>query len=77
VITEGQIYRSCDPRDNPPIRLRVEYYEPGDVRAHVVDAETGKRSRRPLVDRLHETATTKSGAPRWTGYILEAPGART
>jgi hypothetical protein len=70
VIAVGQIYRSCDPRDS--IRLRVESYEPGSVRAHVVDAETGKRSRRLLVNRLHETATTKSGAPRRTGYVLEA-----
>ncbi len=77
MIAKGQIYASCDPREDRPIRIRIESYQPGDVRAHVVDADTGKRSRRLLVDRLHETATTKAGQPRRTGYVREAPDART
>ena len=70
-IEPGQIYQSCDPRDQPPIRLRIESWRPGDARAHVVDAATGKRFRQILVNSLHDSPTTKTGQPRRTGYALE------
>jgi len=70
MIQPDQIYRNCDPRDS--IRIRIVRYTPGDARAHVVDAVTGKRHRQILVNALHETATTRAGTPRRTGYVLEA-----
>lgn len=69
LIRPGQIYRSCDPRGGPIIR--ITRYRPGDARAHVVDARDGKRFRQILVTALHATATTRTGAPRRTGYALE------
>ena len=71
MIHTGQIYRSADPRDS--IRIRIVRYEPGWTRAGVVDAASGKRPRRMLVTALHATATTKTGQPRRTGYVLEQP----
>lgn len=68
-IQPGQIYRHCDPRES--IRIRITAYTPGDARAHVVDAVTGKRPRPILVTHLHDSATTKTGQPRRTGYALE------
>jgi hypothetical protein len=70
-IEPGQTYRYCDPREN--IRIRIESYRPGDARAHVVDAVTGKRPRQILVTALHESATTRDGKPRRAGYALEQP----
>lgn len=69
-ITAGQIYQSCNPRDVPPIRIRIESYRPGAPQAHVVDAVTGKRFRQILVARLHASGLTRNGAPRRTGYRL-------
>lgn len=69
MIEAGQIYRSCDPRGGSSIR--IEKYHPGDARAHVVDAATGKRFRQILVNSLHDSPTTKTGQPRRTGYALE------
>ncbi|MGQ4343534.1 hypothetical protein [Streptomyces sp. SAS_275] len=68
-IEPGQIYRSCDPRGGP--RIRIKSYRPGDARAHVVDARDGKRFRQILVTALHATVTTRDGQPRRTGYVLE------
>lgn len=70
MIQAGQIYRSADPRDD--ITILIESYRPGDLRAHVVDAHTGKRPRQVLVRNLHESAYTKQGAKRRTGYILQS-----
>ncbi len=70
-IEPGQIYRSCDPRGGP--RIRITAYLPGWNRADVVDATTGKYPRRIIVRNLHATATTQSGQPRRTGYALEQP----
>lgn len=69
-IQAGQIYRSCDPRGGP--RIRVKSYTPGHNTAHVVDADDDKRPRWILVDSLHASATTRYGKPRRTGYALEA-----
>ena len=68
-IQPGQTYRHCDPRES--IRIRITAYRPGDARAHVVDAATGKRARQILVTHLHESATTHDGKPRRSGYALE------
>lgn len=68
-IQAGQIYRSCDPRES--IRILIEAYQPGDARAHIVDAVTGMRPRQILVSSLHTSPTTATGAPRRTGYALE------
>ncbi|MCX5202437.1 hypothetical protein OG897_13390 [Streptomyces sp. NBC_00237] len=70
-IEPGQTYQSCDPRDEPPIRIRITAYTPGDARAHVVDAATGKRFRQLLVASLHASPITKAGQQRRTGYVLE------
>jgi hypothetical protein len=70
-IQPGQTYRSCDPRGGP--RIRIVRYEPGWNRADVVDATTGKQPRRIVVRDLHPTATTRTGQPRRTGYVLEQP----
>jgi hypothetical protein len=69
-LIPGQVYRSCDPRES--IRLRVVRHEAGWNRVDVVDATTGRRPRRILASTLHESATTKTGRPRRTGYVLEA-----
>lgn len=66
-IEAGQTYRSCDPRGGPSIRI-VEIHPNS---ATVVDAVTGKRPRSILLAALHDTATTKTGQPRRTGYALE------
>ncbi|MFE5871625.1 hypothetical protein ACFQ6V_23675 [Streptomyces roseifaciens] len=70
-VQADQIYRSCDPRDNGR-RIRIQSYFPGNLRAVIVDADTGKRTRQLLVDQLHIEATTQSGTPWRTGYVLEA-----
>lgn len=69
MIEPGQTYRHCDPRET--IRIRIHAYRPGDLRAHIVDATTGKRIRQILVTQLHDSATTHNGQPRRTGYALE------
>ncbi|MFI7293997.1 hypothetical protein [Streptomyces sp. NPDC050121] len=71
MIQAGQIYRSLDPRGGP--RIRIKSYRPGDARAHIVDAHDGKRFRQILVTALHDSDSTKTGAQRRTGYVLEQP----
>jgi hypothetical protein len=70
-IQPGQTYRSADPRDS--IRIRIKTYTPGENRALVVDASTGKRPRPMLVAALHTSPTTQAGKPRRSGYVLEQP----
>jgi hypothetical protein len=70
VITKDQIYRSCDPRGGPTIR--IVSYTSGLNGAEVVDAHSGKQPRRILARNLHDSATTKAGQPRRTGYALVA-----
>lgn len=67
-IKAGQVYESCDPRGG--FAVRVVDYTPGANRADVVDHLTGKYPRSILVQSLHATGTTRSGAPRRTGYRL-------
>ncbi|MEV0443503.1 hypothetical protein AB0I84_13185 [Streptomyces spectabilis] len=69
MIKPGQTYRSCNPHETT--RLRIESYRPGDARAHVVDATTGKRPRQILISQLHDSPLTRDGQPRRTGYVLE------
>ena len=66
-IEPGQVYRSCDPRGGP--RVRIVAVNPNSV--DVVDARDGKRHRRILLTYIHATQTTKTGKPRRTGYALE------
>lgn len=68
-IRPGQIYRYCDPRES--IRIRITSYRPGDARADVVDAVTGKRPRQVLVRQLHDSPITAAGQPRRGGYVLD------
>ncbi|OKJ06813.1 hypothetical protein [Kitasatospora sp. CB01950] len=68
MITPGQIYTACDPRSGTTIRIIS--YTPGDARAHVVDAITGKRPRQILAVSLHLAGTGAWGKPRRTGYRL-------
>lgn len=68
MIKKGQIYKSCDPRGGPSIR--VVMYTPGHQRANVVDAIDGKHYRSVLASSLHATGITKQGKPRRTGYRL-------
>lgn len=63
----GQVYRSCDPRGGPTVRI-IQIHPNS---ATVVDAVTGKRPRDILLDTLHGSATTRTGQPRRTGYALE------
>lgn len=68
-IKPDAVFVSCDPRDS--IRIRVTAYTPGDARAQVVDAATGKRPRQVLVSGLHKSPYTTRGTRRRTGYALE------
>jgi hypothetical protein len=67
MIEKNQIYRSCDPRGGPTVRIVAVHTNSVDV----VDAQTGKRPRRILAKFLHATPTAKTGKPRRTGYALE------
>lgn len=75
MIQPGQIYRHCDPRES--IRVRIAAYRPGDTRAEVVDAVTGKRPRRILVKDLHESPVTATGRRRRSGYVLDRDALKT
>lgn len=66
-IKPGLVYRSCDPRGGPSIRIVT--VNPNS--AEVVDTQTGKRPRRILDKFLHDSPLTKTGQPRRTGYVLE------
>ena len=67
MIESGQVYRSCDPRGGPLVRIVAVYANSVDV----VDAQDGKRPRRILAKFLHDSPTTRDGKPRRTGYALE------
>ena len=69
-IKPGRIFVACDPRDS--IRIRIEQYEPGDMRALVTDAATGRRRRLMLISALHTSAFTNAGVPRRSGYAPDA-----
>ncbi|MFI6464576.1 hypothetical protein [Streptomyces sp. NPDC050538] len=69
-IKPGRIFAACDPRDS--IRVRIEQYKPGDMRALVVDAVTGQRRRLMLISALHASAFTNAGVPRRSGYAPDA-----
>lgn len=72
-IEPGQIYRRYHARENAITRIRIEAVDPDGHRAWAVDADTGKRARWVNTANLHETATTRDGKPRRTGYALEQP----
>lgn len=70
-IKAGRVFVACDPRDR--IRIRVEEYKLGDIRALVADAATGRRRRLMLISALHASAITNAGVPRRSGYAPETP----
>ncbi|MBT3077631.1 MULTISPECIES: hypothetical protein [Streptomyces] len=68
-IQPGQTYRSVKPSDKG---WRIRIVDVGPFSARAIEAANG----RPLLNRimlhsLHSSPTTKNGAPRRTGYILE------
>jgi len=83
VIRPGQIYEAIKPNPADPNgtrrRIRVTgeptsfhgMYGYGKVTVETVRPDgTGIRSRRIEVSELHDSATTKTGAPRRNGYVL-------
>jgi hypothetical protein len=84
MIQPGQTYRSLgDPYPyDEPRRIKVVgnpvtwpgLYDFGKVDV-VTLTETGREIRRRAIEvtQLHESATTKTGKPRRTGYVLEQP----
>ncbi|MFJ3083052.1 hypothetical protein ACIPJG_25310 [Streptomyces halstedii] len=83
MIQPGQIYRSLSNRHHPadgPVRIRIARAPIGatDIdgmrKVQVVTITRDGREIRPRwmrADKLHTTATTRDGAPRRTGYVLE------
>lgn len=85
-IKPGQIYRSLSNRHHPcdgPTRIKVVDLPgttPGVWGFGKVDVVTvtaaGREIRRRAIatSQLHETATTRNGQPRRTGYVLDTEG---
>lgn len=71
MIEAGQIYEYADEREGGR-RIRVTEYTLWDARAHVVSHPSGTHARQILAKDLHESATTKTGKRRRTGYFLVA-----
>lgn len=69
MIEENGIYESADPRDNGR-QIRVVSYTPGHNKADIVSHPKGDRRRRVEASTLHESAETKAGVRRRTGYFL-------
>ncbi|MGW4981238.1 hypothetical protein [Streptomyces mirabilis] len=69
-IKPGRIFVGCDPQDS--IRIRIEQYKPGDMRALVADAVTGRSRRLMLISALHASAFTNAGVLRRRGYAPDA-----
>lgn len=81
-VEPGQEYVSClaSPGDEDPYRIRVVgkpvtisgIWGFGKVRVVTVLPGCRETRERALsVDQLHDTATTRDGQPRRTGYILD------
>lgn len=85
MIQPGQTYRSLTNRrahGGGPVRIKVVGVPqtiPGVWGFGKVDVvtltETGREIRRRAIEttQLHATATTKTGQPRRTGYVLDTP----
>ncbi|MFD3999857.1 hypothetical protein [Streptomyces rubiginosohelvolus] len=83
MIQPGQTYRSLSNRHHPadgPTRIQIDSAPIGatDIdgmrKVQVVTLTRDGREIRPRwmrADKLHTTATTRDGAPRRTGYVLE------
>lgn len=69
VIEKDQIYEYADAREGGR-QIRIESYQPGDARAHIVSHPSGKNPRQILVKDLHDTPTTPAGQRRQRGYFL-------
>lgn len=85
MIQPGQIYRSLSNRHHPvdgPTRIKV-VGKPNVIPgvggfgkvAVVTLTRTGREVRRRSIEmtQLHDSATTRDGQPRRTGYVLEQP----
>lgn len=83
MIQPGQTYRSlsnCHHPTDGPTRIRITHAPIGatDIdgmrKVQVVTITRDGREIRPRwmrADKLHTTTTTRDGAPRRTGYVLE------
>ncbi|MEW2578391.1 hypothetical protein [Streptomyces syringium] len=71
-IEPGQVYRSCDPRGGPMIRVTA--YTPGNSRAEVVDARDGSPLEPVPVKQLHDSPITATGRRRRAGYVRHHTG---
>lgn len=83
MITPGQVYVACDPRelgpDDKPRRIKVSYCNPGATRVEVMTltaAGIPTRRRWMSAKYLHISVTTRTGAARKRGYVLETEAAR-
>lgn len=82
VITTGQVYVACNPLDvdveGNPRRIRIVDTPPGGrVVVETLDSDgCGTRRRSMYFDKLFDSAATKAGKPRVTGYALESEAAR-
>ena len=73
-IQPGQIYRSCKP-GHEDFRIRITSV--GAERVSAISIDGGwLLLNPPLIRQLHATATTKTGQPRRTGYVLDTPETR-
>lgn len=80
-IEPGQEYVAAAPVQSEPVplfvRIRVKgisRYQRGHAKANVVTVTADGREirhRALSMDQLHDTATTRDGQPRKTGYILD------
>jgi hypothetical protein len=69
MITAGQVYESCDPRDNGR-KIQILAYSPGAERAQIISHPDGKRQRQIKASELHTKQVTESGKLRRRGYAL-------
>lgn len=76
IIKEGDEFEACDPRERPPLRdpaLRIRVMAnpgAGDAVEIATVAENGTATRRRRIQRkqLHDSAATRNGQDRITGY---------
>lgn len=71
-FTPGQRFVAADPRDEGRTLQIISHYPGHNPWVGTLGAD-GKVRRQRYVDaaQFHDSATTKTGAPRVTGYILE------
>lgn len=72
-IEPGQIYRACSPNIRGPRQVRVVAHNPDTRTVTVVNYATFSGEQDFPASYFHDSATTKTGKPRRTGYALEQP----